>query len=108
MNPDIYELRAKLFEGKVKVTITSPNGTDVGFRFGPVLDDEKRWDGRAWWLFRGSDYVGIVKRAGQALTLQLTARSTDDRVILKAAGLLLDALRGEPRDGYTITVREES
>lgn len=108
MNPDIYAARAKLFEGKAKLTITSPNGTGVSFRFSPVLNEQGTpWDGRAWWLFRGREYVGIVKRAGQALTLKTTERSTSDRIILKAAAILLDSLRDEPRPGYTITSEDD-
>lgn len=100
---EVARARRMLFGGHLTITITSPLGGSVKFRFSKLLDKDKKWDGRAWWLFRGSEYVGIVKRVGNALDLATTSRSTSDRMILKAAALTLASIRdGRAVDGYTI------
>lgn len=110
---EIDRARRMLFSGHLTATITSPLGGNVKFRFAPLLPRDTHgnqsrdpWDGRAWWLFRGSEYVGIVKRAGQALELTLTPRSTNDRMILKAAAILLNGLRDAGAPGYDIAAAD--
>lgn len=103
---DIARLRRMLFGGFLVVTIKSPNGTEVKFRFTPVLNADKTWDGRAWWLNRGREYVGVIKRAGTALELVTTSRSTNDPIIHKATRLLLAGLGGNLHPDYTLTASD--
>lgn len=103
---DVQRMRTMLFAGYLVVTIKSPNGTEVKFRFTPRLDQEKRWDGRAWWLNRGNDYVAIVRRAGLGLELRRTDKSTNDPIILKATRLLLAGLAGNLHHDYQLTASD--
>lgn len=99
----IDEARAALFEGNLVVTITSPLGGAVKFRFTPrVPGHATAWDGQEWWLFRGREYVGIVRRAGSAFDLRYTDRSTTDRMIRKAAAIILTGFR-DGLDGYELS-----
>lgn len=102
---EIARCRRMLFAGNLKVKIESPRHVDVTFRVQPALFDGNPWDGRQWWLWRGSEYVGIIHRRGSAFDLIFTGRSTDSLVIRSAAGLLLDALSGNDQrtQGYTVT-----
>lgn len=100
----VQEAREALGSGKAKLIITSPTGTAVSFRFNALLDKERNWDGRGWWLRRGGEYVGIVERRGTALELRLTESSTRDRLILRAADVLLARLSGVPLGPYALEV----
>lgn len=108
---EVDEARRQLFEGGLRVLIHSPFGTDVSFRFTPMIDRKTgQWNGRQWWLWRGRDYVGIVTRSGRGFQFQTTSRSTHEPLIHKARGLLLMFLGTKTTDlmeeGYRVTVRE--